>query len=77
MTALTSAPHHAGAWGPVGSFIAELCCLGVVPVLAALAAVGLGFVVNDLILVPPLVLFLSVTLYARAAHVRIRDGSVR
>lgn len=61
---MTSAPHHAGAWSPVGSFIAELCCLAVVPVLAALGAVRLGFVVNDLILVPPPVLFLSVTLWA-------------
>lgn len=61
---MTRRPHHASAWGPVGSLFAALCCLGVAPVLAALGAVGLGFVVNDLILVPLLVLFLGVTLWA-------------
>lgn len=61
---MTHRPHHATAWGPVGSVVAALCCLGVAPLLAALGAVGLGFVVNDLILVPLLVLFLGVTLWA-------------
>ncbi len=41
-----------------------LCCLGAAPILAGLGAVGLGFLVNDLILIPILVLFLGVTLWA-------------
>ncbi|MEX2465683.1 MAG: MerC family mercury resistance protein [Gemmatimonadota bacterium] len=56
--------HHATAWGPLGSLFAALCCLGAAPILAALTAVGLGFVINDLILLPLLVLFLGATLWA-------------
>jgi len=56
--------HHAGAWGPAGSLVTALCCLGFAPLVAALGAVGLGFVVNDVILLPLLLLFLGVTLWA-------------
>lgn len=61
---MSGRPHHASAWGPAGSVFAALCCLGVAPVLAALGAVGLGFLVNDLILIPLLVFFLGVTVGA-------------
>lgn len=54
---------HADKWGPVGSLVAALCCLGAAPVVGALGAVGLGFLVNDLILIPLLVGFLGVTVW--------------
>jgi len=61
---VSEGPHRAGAWGPVGSLVTALCCLGAAPILAALAAVGLGFLVNDLILIPLRVFFLGATLWA-------------
>lgn len=65
---------HADKWGPIGSIIAALCCLGAAPVLAALAAVGLGFLINDLILIPFLALFLGVTVFALSRD-RPRHGN--
>jgi mercuric ion transport protein len=65
---------QANKWGPLGSFFAALCCLGVAPVLGALSAVGLGFLIHDLILIPMLALFLGATIWAlnrdRARHER-------
>jgi len=43
--------------------VTALCCLGAAPIVAALGAVGLGFLVNDLILIPLLMFFLSATLW--------------
>lgn len=57
---------HADKWGPIGSVVSALCCLGVAPALSALAAVGLGFLIHDWILIPLLTLFLGVTV--RALH---------
>lgn len=53
---------HADKWGPLGSVFAALCCLGVAPVVGALAAGGLGFLVRDAILIPLLALFLVITI---------------
>ena len=50
---------HADKWGPIGSILATLCCLGVAPLLGALTALGLGFLINDLILLPLLLFFLG------------------
>ncbi len=52
---------HADKWGPLGSIFASLCCLGFAPLLGVLSAIGLGFLVNDLILVPLLTFFLAIT----------------
>ena len=49
--------------GAIGSIFASLCCLGFAPVLAALSAAGLGFVISDTILIPLLVLFLALALW--------------
>ncbi len=49
--------------GSIGSIFASLCCLGFAPILAALSAAGLGFVINDAILIPLLALFLSLALW--------------
>lgn len=53
---------HADKWGPLGSAFAALCCLGWAPALAALSAVGLGFLIHDAILIPLLAIFLGVTI---------------
>lgn len=45
-------------FGAVGSIIAALCCLGFGPLVAILTAIGAGFLINDIILMPLLVVFL-------------------
>ena len=45
-----------------GSVFAALCCLGFPALLSILSAIGLGFIVNDAIIIPLLLLFLAVTL---------------
>ncbi len=55
--------RYADKIGVAGSLLTGLCCLGVPAVLSILSAVGLGFIINDAILVPALVVFLAVTLY--------------
>ncbi|HEV8132108.1 MAG TPA: MerC family mercury resistance protein [Acidobacteriota bacterium] len=54
---------HGDKWGPLGSIFAALCCLGAAPALAAISALGLGFLIKDIILIP-LLLFFLVTLWA-------------
>jgi mercuric ion transport protein len=58
--------------GTTGAVIAGACCLGFAPLLAALTAVGAGFLIRDAILVPLFVLFLAFTLWSlwgsRAKH---------
>lgn len=55
--------RHLDKIGVGGSLFAALCCLGFPALLAILSAVGLGFLVNDAVLIPLLVLFLLVTLW--------------
>ena len=47
--------------GFLGTLFASLCCLGVSVVIAPLTAIGLGFLINDLILLPLVLSFLLVT----------------
>ncbi len=54
--------EHVDKVGVVGAFIAALCCLGLPAVLSIVAAIGLGFLIKDAILLPLLILFLAVTL---------------
>jgi len=49
--------------GFLGTLIASLCCLGVSVVIAPLTAIGLGFLINDLILLPLVLVFLLITLW--------------
>ena len=49
--------------GFLGTLFASLCCLGVSVVIAPLSAIGLGFLINDLILLPLVLLFLLITLW--------------
>ncbi len=53
---------HIDKLGIGGSLFAALCCLGFPALLSILSAIGLGFIVNDAILIPLLVIFLLVTL---------------
>ncbi len=48
--------------GVGGSLFAALCCLGFPALLSILSANGLGFLINDAVLLPLLVVFLLVTL---------------
>ncbi len=50
--------------GPTGSILAGACCLGFAPFLAALSAIGVGFVINDLILIPLFLMFLGITIWS-------------
>jgi len=45
-------------FGAVGSAVATLCCLGFAPFISLLTALGVGFLVNDAILLPLLIVFL-------------------
>ncbi len=46
--------------GFAGSFFTLLCCLGFGPLIALITALGVGFIVNDAVLAPLLVVFLIV-----------------
>lgn len=54
--------RYADKVGIGGSIFAALCCLGFPALLSLLAAIGLGFLINDAILLPLLAIFLVVTL---------------
>ncbi len=55
---------RSSAFGSLGATVAVLCCAGVPAVfLAALSAAGLGFLVNDAILLPLVALALGVALW--------------
>ncbi len=49
--------------GFLGTLLTSLCCLGVSIVIAPLTAIGLGFIINDLILLPLVLVFLLITLW--------------
>ncbi len=49
--------------GFLGTLFASSCCLGVSVVIAPLTAIGLGFLINDLILLPLVLVFLLITLW--------------
>jgi mercuric ion transport protein len=52
--------RHADKLGTGGSLFAALCCLGTPAILSFLAAIGAGFLVNDLILLPLLAITLAI-----------------
>jgi mercuric ion transport protein len=51
---------HLNKVGLAGSFFTLLCCLGFGPLIALLSAVGAGFLVNDAVLAPLLIVFLVI-----------------
>src|SRR5438876_12129673 len=56
--------------GTGGSIFAALCCLGFPALLSILSAIGLGFLINDAVLLPLLIVFLLVTLLGLALGMR-------
>ncbi|HSH39157.1 MAG TPA: MerC domain-containing protein [Chthoniobacterales bacterium] len=54
--------RHTDKIGIAGSLFAALCCLGFPALLAIVSAAGIGFIINDAILVPLLIAFLLITL---------------
>lgn len=66
---------HADKWGLVGTWIAALCCLGAVPVLGAVSAVGLGVLIHAKLMTPLMSLFIAATLWGLRGE-RERHGSL-
>lgn len=55
------ARDHLDKVGLLGAVFAALCCLGVSAVVSIVTAIGLGFLLNDAVLLPFLVASLLVT----------------
>src|SRR5438477_1396477 len=53
---------HTDKVGIAGALFAALCCLGFPALLSIVSTIGLGFIINDAVLMPLLVVFLLVTL---------------
>lgn len=70
---------HADEWGPLGAIVTALCCLNVALVVGLLGALGLGFLVNDWLLLPLLAAFLGLTVWSvgRDRHRHGRPGPWR
>lgn len=68
-TVVDQADERGGFWkrnldkiGVGGALFAALCCLGFPTLLSILSVIGLGFIVNDTVLIPLLLVFLLVAL---------------
>lgn len=48
----------------LGSISVGACCLGLTPIIAALTAIGAGFLINDAILIPLLLVFLGLSVWS-------------
>jgi len=46
--------------GPFGTLFSALCCFGTPVLIALLSALGLGFIINDAVLLPLLIFFLAI-----------------
>jgi mercuric ion transport protein len=62
--------RHLDKIGVGGSLFAALCCLGFPALVAILSAVGLGFLINDDILRPLMIVFLLVAILGLALGMR-------
>lgn len=56
--------------GVAGASLTALCCLGVTAAVSLLSALGLGFMINDAILMPLFAVFIILALSGLAADVR-------
>ncbi len=61
---------HLDKIGIGGSIFAALCCLGFPALLSILSAIGLGFFINDAILLPLLIISLIITVSGLALGMR-------
>jgi mercuric ion transport protein len=62
--------RHLDKIGVGGSLFAALCCLGFPALVSILSAIGLGFLINDDILRPLLIVFLLVAVFGLALGMR-------
>lgn len=62
--------RYADRLGVGGSIVAAACCLGAPALLSIFSAVGLGFLINDAVLLPLMIVFLAIALYGLYAGVR-------
>jgi mercuric ion transport protein len=62
-----SVARHLDKIGVPGSIVAALCCLGVSALVSVATALGLGFLLNDAVLLPLFLLFLALSLWGLAA----------
>ena len=62
--------RHLDKIGVGGSIFAALCCLDFPALLSLLSATGLGFLINDAILLPLLIVFLLLTIAGLAMGMR-------
>lgn len=54
--------RHIDKLGSIGSLFSVLCCIGAPAIISLVFSIGLGFLINDAILIPLLALFLIITL---------------
>jgi len=57
-----------------GSLFTALCCLGLPALVSILTAIGLGFLINDAVLLPLLIVFLVVTIVGLALGIPHHHG---
>ena len=64
--------------GSLGSIFAALCCIGTLALLAFLTSIGAGFLINDKILIPLLVVFLGISIWGiyKSSKSHERKGSL-
>lgn len=62
--------NHTDKIGIGGSLFSALCCLGFPALLSLLSAIGLGFLINDAILLPLLGIFLVMTVWGLYSGMR-------
>jgi mercuric ion transport protein len=62
--------RHLDKIGVGGSLFAALCCLGFPALLSVLSAIGLGFLIDDSVLRPLLIVFLLVAILGLALGLR-------
>jgi len=66
--------RHLDKLGAVGALFSVLCCIGAPAIVSLVFAIGLGFLINDAILIPLLALFLVSTLVGLFFEMR-RQGN--
>jgi mercuric ion transport protein len=62
--------RHLDKIGVGGSLFAALCCLGFPALVSILSAIGLGFLINDDILRPMMIVFLLLAIFGLALGMR-------
>ena len=62
--------RHLDKIGVGGSLFAALCCLGFPALVSILSAIGLGFLINDDILRPMMIVFLLLAIFGLALGIR-------